>query len=61
MIRVFVADAAGKEFELADGGLTSWTQKLLSNHKEQFLIGGIGTERACGLFGDIPTTRASEP
>ena len=31
-------------FEIADGGFVDWTQQILQNKKERFLIGGIGFE-----------------
>lgn len=31
-----------KIFEIADGGFVDWTQKLLQNKKERFLISGFG-------------------
>lgn len=31
-------------FEIADGGFVDWTQQILQNRKERFLIGGIGFE-----------------
>lgn len=31
-------------YDIGDGGLVNWTQQLLSNRKERFLISGIGTE-----------------
>ena len=31
-------------FEIADGGFVNWTQQMLQNKKERFLIGGIGFE-----------------
>jgi hypothetical protein len=34
----------GRETEIADGGLTDWTQKLLGNPKERLLICGFGLE-----------------
>jgi hypothetical protein len=34
----------GQEIEIADGGLTDWTQKLLGNPKERLLICGFGLE-----------------
>ena len=43
-------DARGTEHELADGGFTNWTQKLLSDKKERLLISGMGTERIHALF-----------
>ncbi len=38
------------EIELADGGDTDWTQRLLGNAKERLVISGIGTERLCENF-----------
>jgi hypothetical protein len=35
---------AGTVLQLADGGLTTWTQALLGNAKERLLIGGLGVE-----------------
>lgn len=32
------------ELEIADGGFTDWTQRLLQNKKERFLISGLGLE-----------------
>jgi hypothetical protein len=44
---------AGEEgYFVADGGLTSWTRRLLSNAKERLMISGIGSERICSLFPD---------
>ena len=37
-------DATGLVLGLADGGLTTWTQRLLSNAKERLLVSGIGIE-----------------
>lgn len=34
----------GKSFEIADGGFVDWTQQLLQNKKERFLITGFGFE-----------------
>jgi hypothetical protein len=36
---------AGQRFEVADGGLVDWTQKLLNNRKERLFISGIGIDR----------------
>jgi hypothetical protein len=35
---------AGKEIEIADGGLVTWTQQLLDNRKERLFISGLGIE-----------------
>lgn len=34
----------GQEHEIADGGFVDWTQQLLQNKKERFLITGLGVE-----------------
>ncbi|HZE82950.1 MAG TPA: hypothetical protein VE035_01515 [Puia sp.] len=34
----------GKVFEIADGGMVDWTQRLLGNRKERLLISGFGLE-----------------
>lgn len=39
----------GQESEIADGGLTDWTQRLLGNQKERLLICGFGLDRIFGL------------
>lgn len=43
----------GKVFEIADGGFVDWTQKILQNKKERFLIGGIGFEFMFRVMNDI--------
>lgn len=48
--QIFVADPAGEEHFLVDGGFTEWTQRLMANRKECFLSSGIGTERLCAIF-----------
>jgi hypothetical protein len=47
---IYATNAAGVEFELVDGGFTSWTQQLLGNRKERLLISGLGVERFCAEF-----------
>jgi hypothetical protein len=47
---IYATNAAGVEFELVDGGFTTWTQQLLSNRKERLLISGLGVERFCAQF-----------
>ena len=47
---IFASDSAGQEYQVGDGGFTTWTQRLLSNAKERLLISGLGTERLCGIF-----------
>jgi hypothetical protein len=34
----------GKEYDLADGGMVDWTQKILENKKHRLLISGLGLE-----------------
>jgi hypothetical protein len=41
---VRIKDAAGKPYDVADGGFTHWTQQVLNNRKERILTSGIGTE-----------------
>jgi hypothetical protein len=48
-------DASGDYFNLADGGFTDWTARVLNNHKERLLISAIGTERLCWQFLKITT------
>lgn len=43
--KVFGTDPAGNERDVADGGMTDWTQKLLASRKERLLISGAGVER----------------
>jgi hypothetical protein len=47
---VHVTNPSGREFALVDGGLTTWTEQLLSDRKERLLTSGIGTELLCSLF-----------
>lgn len=44
-LRIDAADAEGNRLNLADGGFTDWTRRLLANAKERFLVSGIGIER----------------
>jgi hypothetical protein len=47
---IYSTNAAGIEFELVDGGFTTWTQQLINNRKERLLISGLGVERFCAQF-----------
>jgi hypothetical protein len=47
---IYATDDNEREYVLADGGFTTWTQKLLSNKKERLLISGIGAERVYDVF-----------
>src|SRR2546429_4172770 len=51
---VYATNVAGTEFELIDGGFTTWTQQVLSNTKERLLVSGLGTERLCSQFTTPP-------
>jgi hypothetical protein len=51
---IYASNMAESEFELIDGGFTTWTQQLLSNSKERLLISGLGTERFCSRFSASP-------
>ena len=39
----------GEWVEVADGGDTAWTQRLLGNRKERLVISGLGLERLASL------------
>lgn len=58
--KVFAQTRTGEEIELSDGGTTTWTQRLLSDRKERMMISGIGTERACALFGEGLAARVGD-
>jgi hypothetical protein len=47
--RIYAATPERGELDLADGGFTDWTQKLLGDRKERLLISGIATERVGSL------------
>jgi hypothetical protein len=42
--KIMLKGADGQEYDIADGGLTDWTQQLSGNRKERFLSSGIGME-----------------
>lgn len=50
VLHVHLTNAAGQEFPLGDGGLTSWTQALLADRKERLFCSAFGTELLCRLF-----------
>jgi hypothetical protein len=54
-------NAKGEDVPLIDGGFTDWTQKLLDNAKERFLVSGIGTDLAIRRFGPAATEKALPP
>jgi hypothetical protein len=51
----FKVYASGDErFEIADGGLVDWTQRLVQSRKERLMISGLGVERlAMVLAGGV--------
>lgn len=51
----FKVYASGDErFEIADGGLVDWTQRLVQSRKERLMISGLGVERlAMVLAGSV--------
>jgi hypothetical protein len=49
-LSLWAANASGKSMNLADGGFTDWTRRLLSNAKERLLISGLGIELLVKLF-----------
>lgn len=49
-VRITAADPSGLQLPLVDGGFTRWTQELLSNRRERFLITGIGSDLACARY-----------
>jgi hypothetical protein len=42
LLEIAATDREGQEVGLADGGLTDWTQRLLSNRKERLFTSGFG-------------------
>jgi hypothetical protein len=40
----------GEAFEVADGGLVDWTQRLVASRKERLMISGVGVERLAMLM-----------
>lgn len=48
--QIYARDPQGSELMIADGGLTDWTQQLLSDRRERLLTSGIATERIATLF-----------
>jgi hypothetical protein len=48
--RIDARSPDGLDLMLVDGGLTTWTQQLLSNRKERLMTSGLGSERFCACF-----------
>lgn len=49
-LRVDAVTREGQRRNLADGGFTTWTQRLLSNAKERLLVSGLGIDLLVKLF-----------
>jgi len=49
---IFASNLNGEEYFLCDGGFTDWTQQLLHNKKERYLISGFGIERLFLVFNN---------
>jgi hypothetical protein len=49
-IGISARDPSGMRFGLTDGGITNWTQRLLSNAKERLFVSGIGLELVAKRF-----------
>lgn len=47
---IYATNKQGEEYFLCDGGFTDWTQQLLNNRKERYLISGFGIERLFLVF-----------
>ena len=43
-LSIYATDPTGQRCNLADGGFTDWTARLLSNAKERLLVSGMGIE-----------------
>jgi hypothetical protein len=43
-LMIDATDLTGRQMNLADGGFTDWTRRLLSNAKERLLVSGMGIE-----------------
>jgi hypothetical protein len=51
-IGISAEDPGGVRLGLIDGGITDWTQRLLSNAKERLFVSGIGLELVVKRFKD---------
>jgi hypothetical protein len=49
-VRIAARDRSGAMLPLVDGGFTRWTQRLLGDSRERFLITGIGSDLACARY-----------
>jgi ribosomal protein S18 acetylase RimI-like enzyme len=58
-LRIDAVDPTGAALNLADGGFTDWTRRLLSNAKERLLVSGIGIELLPKRFAPPPSPQPS--
>jgi hypothetical protein len=49
-LSIEATDAEGQRMNLADGGFTDWTRRLLSDAKERLLVSGVGIELIAKRF-----------
>lgn len=47
---IYASNFRDEEYFLCDGGFTDWTQQILNNQKERYLISGFGIERLFLVF-----------
>ncbi len=52
--RISACDSGGTRLPLVDGGYTDWTQRLLGDRRERFLITGIGSDLVCARLVQAP-------
>jgi hypothetical protein len=50
MLKITATDPAGARLAIADGGGTTWTQRLLSDRKERLLVSGISLSLIASRF-----------
>ena len=55
-LRLDAINGEGQRLNLADGGFTTWTQRLLSNAKERLLVSGMGIELLVKRFRVKPAS-----
>lgn len=48
--RFFITNNDHQDFFILDGGDTNWTQQLLNNKKERYMISGLGSELLINSF-----------
>jgi hypothetical protein len=59
-IKIDALDDEGRVANLADGGFTTWTQRLLSNAKERMFVSGMGLELLLRRWAVPPDCRRPE-